>query len=136
MSSADFGTPHDVAPELAIAAILAHDGPILLDLDETLYLGNSTEDFLDTARPGLLALLLMRMLDVVKPWRWTGGEATRDVWRVRLVSAFLPGTERFWKRRVGDLAARFANVPLRTALKARGRPLIVATDGFAAENSA
>ncbi len=123
-------TPHDAAPELAIAAILAYDGPVLLDLDETLYLRNSTEDFIDSARPGLLALVLMRVLDVIKPWRWTGGEATRDVWRVRSVSVFLPGTERSWKRRVDGLAADFANEPLLAAIRARKTPPIVATNGF------
>lgn len=130
MTATDFATPHDAPPELAIAAILAHDGPILLDLDETLYLRNSTEDFIDTARPRLLAVLLMRMLDAVKPWRWTGGDATRDVWRVRFVSALLPGTTSSWKHRVGELAARFGNGPLLTALKTRAEPPIVATNGF------
>jgi len=123
-------SPHDAAPEQAIAAILAHDGPILLDLDETLYLRNSTEDFIDSARPGLLALVLMRTLEVVKPWRWTGGEATRDVWRVRSVFVLLPGTLRSWQRRVDGLAARFANAPLLAALESRSMSPIVATNGF------
>ncbi len=130
MTGAQHATLHDVAPEHAIAAILAHDGPILLDLDETLYLGNSTEDFIDSARPGLLALLLMRTLDVIKPWRWTGGDSTRDVWRVRCVSVFLPGTQRSWRRRVAGLASSLANEPLLTALKARSTPPIVTTNGF------
>jgi hypothetical protein len=122
--------PHDVAPDLAIAALLAHEGPVLLDLDETLYLGNSTEDFIDSARPGLVALLLMRLLDLVRPWRWTGGDSTRDVWRVRCVAIVLPGTTRAWRRRVGGLAARFGNVPLLAAIHTRSAPPIVATNGF------
>ena len=75
-------TPYDASPDNAIAAISAHDGPVLVDLDETLYLRNSTEDFIDCARPGLLALMLLRLLDLVGPWRMIGGEQTRDVWRV------------------------------------------------------
>jgi hypothetical protein len=51
----------------------AHEGPLLVDFHETLYLRNSTEDFIDSARPGLLALLLLRALDVLKQWRLTGG---------------------------------------------------------------
>ncbi len=35
-----------------------HRGPVLIDLDETLYLRNSTEDFIDCAHPALAALLL------------------------------------------------------------------------------
>jgi hypothetical protein len=123
-------TPHDVSPEAAIAAIRIHEGPILLDLDETLYLRNSTEDFIDSARPRVLALLLMRMLDFFKPWRWTGGELTRDVWRVRLISFCLPWTRQYWRRRVTGLASRFTNHRLLAALQGqRGSPVIT-TVGF------
>lgn len=130
MSCVPTMTPHDVSPETALLALLNHHGPILLDLDETLYLRNSTEDFIDCACPGLLALLLMRILDVLKPWRWTGGEATRDVWRVRVISIFLPWTAWRWKRRAAQLAGQFANMRLIAALKEPGRTPIIATIGF------
>ncbi len=123
-------TPHDASPETALTAILGHQGTILLDLDETLYLRNSTEDYIDSARPGLLALLLMRVLDVVKPWRWTGGEATRDVWRVRLISAFFPWTAWLWRNRVTELARRFTNRRLVAVLEAPGTTSIITTVGF------
>jgi len=130
MKYADVVTPHDVSPETAIRAILAYGGPVLLDLDETLYLRNSTEDFIDSARPPVLALLLMRMLDVIKPWRWTGGEATRDVWRVRLISACFPWVKSRWKIRVAKLAPRFTNLRLMAALKTPGTTPIITTAGF------
>ncbi|HMH18333.1 MAG TPA: haloacid dehalogenase-like hydrolase [Burkholderiales bacterium] len=130
MNAVDVITPHDVSPETAIGAILNHGGPILLDLDETLYLSNSTEDFIDSARPPLLALLLMRTLDVVKPWRWTGGEATRDVWRVRLISTCFPWTGNRWKNRVAGLAKNFTNLRLMAALKTPGTTPIITTAGF------
>ena len=100
---------HDAAPDAAIAAVRSHKGPVLIDLDGTLYFGNSTEDFIDTARPGLLALLMLRALDLFRPWRWTGGEATRDVWRVRLVAILFPWTSRRWNARVKELARNFTN---------------------------
>ncbi|HTE92517.1 MAG TPA: haloacid dehalogenase-like hydrolase [Bradyrhizobium sp.] len=123
-------TPHDVSPETAIGAIRDHGGPVLLDLDETLYLRNSTEDFIDSARPCLPALLLMRMLDVIQPWRWTGGEATRDVWRVRLISICFPWTGNRWNNRVAGLAKNFANLRLLAALKTPGTTPIIITAGF------
>ena len=123
-------TPHDVSPEAALVALLTHSGPVLLDLDETLYLRNSTEDFIDCACPGVLALLLMRALDVFKPWRWTGGEVTRDVWRVRAISILLPWTAWRWKRRAAQLAGQFANLRLIAALKQPGCTPIIATVGF------
>lgn len=130
MNAADVITPHDASPETAIGAIRNHLGPVLLDLDETLYLRNSTEDFIDSAHPPLLALLLMRILDIVRPWRWTGGEATRDVWRVRLISACFPWTGNRWKNRVAGLAKNFTNLRLLAALETPGTTPIITTVGF------
>ncbi len=130
MKWADVITPHDVSPETAIGAIQDHGGPVLLDLDETLYLRNSTEDFIDSARPRLLALLLMMTLDVIKPWRWTGGETTRDVWRVRFISRCFPWTGNRWKNRVAGLAKDFTNRRLMAALKSPGTTPIITTAGF------
>lgn len=130
MKHAEAVTPHDVTPETAIGAIQSYSGPVLLDLDETLYLRNSTEDFIDSARPCLFALLLMRALDFIKPWRWTGGEATRDVWRVRVISACLPWTVYLWKNRVARLAKNHTNLRLMKALQTPGTTPIITTVGF------
>ena len=105
-------------------------GPVLVDLDETLYLRSSTEDFLDGARPALAALLVLRALDVLKPWRLTGGAATRDVWRVALIGALFPWIWWSWRRRAPALARAHVNAPLRDALVARGQTYWVVTDGF------
>jgi hypothetical protein len=129
MNAARVITPHDASPETAIGAILDFGGPVLLDLDETLYLRNSTEDFIDSARPRLPALLLMRMLDVIRPWRWTGGETTRDVWRVRFISTCFPWTGNRWKNRVVGLAKNFTNLRLMAALTPGTTPIIL-TAGF------
>jgi glycosyltransferase involved in cell wall biosynthesis len=130
MSTDIAACPYDAAPEAAIAAILAHEGPVLVDLDETLYLRNSTEDFIDCARPALVGLLLLRLLDLFRPWRFTGGEQTRDVWRVRVVSGLLPWTRWRWRKRVGRLSQRFANQRLVAALKTRRESPIILTAGF------
>ncbi len=121
----------------ALAELRRFRGPVLIDLDETLYLRNSTEDFIDTARPGLLALLLMRLLDGLRPWRWSGGECTRDVWRVRCILLLLPWTRAAWERRCVRLAAAAANTPLLAALADRARagdcePPVIVTVGFEA----
>ena len=121
----------------ALAQLHRYRGPVLLDLDETLYLRNSTEDFIDTARPALLALLLMRLLDVLRPWRFTGGERTRDVWRVRCILLLLPWTLAAWRRRCVRLAATARNARLISALEARAHctecePAVIVTVGFQA----
>ena len=131
-------TAYDVTPEDAIHAIQGHNGPILLDLDETLYLRNSTEDFIDSVAPRLPALILMRVLDVIKPWRWTGGEVTRDNWRVRLLLICFPWVSIQWKNRVAELAKDFSNLHIMRALSTSTSTLcatpintpIVATTGY------
>jgi hypothetical protein len=102
----------------------------LLDLDETLYLRNSTEDFLESARPRSLVIVLLRLLEALRPWRLTGGASTRDVWRVRLVAACFPGTARRWQQRVLGLAAAFSNQRLLAALHRPGLTPIITTIGF------
>jgi hypothetical protein len=114
----------------ALAAIRGWSGPIIVDFDETLFLLNSTEAFLDGAMPAVLAAIVLRLLDLFAPWRWTGGAVTRDVWRVRAVLWLCPWAMRRWRVRCRDLA-RQVNQPLLAALRARGAPFIVASAGFA-----
>ena len=121
---------HEASPDAALAALCAHEGPLLVDFDETLYLRNSTEDFIDCARPGLLALLLLRVLDVLKPWRLTGGIDTRDTWRVCAISTFFPWTRWRWRSKVPFFAERYANQELKAVLKARAQPPVILTNGF------
>ena len=121
----------DATPDAAIDALRDFEGPVLVDLDETLYLRNSTEDFIDSAQPGLLAMILLRALDILKPWHLTGGEATRDVWRVRFIGLFFPWVHRRWRRRSPELAERYVNRRLLAALRtSRAQPIVV-TVGFA-----
>jgi hypothetical protein len=133
MNAAVRSDPVDLHP--SIAAVLTHTGPVLLDFDETLYLRNSTEDFIDCARPALLALLVLRVLDFIRPWRWTGGENTRDIWRVRCVLVCFPWTRWLWTRRIATLASQAANLPLIAAVRERTQAKhcpapVIATLGF------
>jgi hypothetical protein len=120
---------YDASPEAALAAVRAHEGLLLVDLDETLYLRNSTEDFIDCAWPGLLALLLLQVLDQLKPWRLTGID-TRDTWRVCAISTFFPWTRWRWRARAPFFAERYLNQELKAALKARAQPPVILTSGF------
>jgi nitrogen fixation-related uncharacterized protein len=130
LDSTDYSRRHEAEPKAALEALSHHDGTLLLDLDETAYLSNSTEDFLDSASPGLAALLLLRLLDAIRPWRWTGGEVTRDLWRIRLVGTFIPWIWILWRRRVKSLAAQFANQPLLDAVARRTGPTLFVSAGF------
>jgi hypothetical protein len=130
MSSESVMAQFAASPDAALAAVYAHEGPVLIDFDETLYLRNSTEDFIDCARPGLLALGLLRLLEVLKPWRLTGGVDTRDTWRVCAITTLFPWTCWHWRTKVGSFAERYVNQDLKAALNARAHQPIILTAGF------
>lgn len=121
---------HDVMPAVALAAIASHRALLLIDFDETLYLGNSTEDYLDCARPRRVAAVLLQTLDSIKPWRWTGGGATRDVWRLRTVQWLLPWTRLSWRRSLSARAEQLGNRPLIDLLSHRRSATVITTLGF------
>jgi len=121
---------YDASPDDALTAVVAHGGLLFIDLDETLYLRNSTEDFIDLARPGLIARLLLRTLDTLRPWTLTGGLPTRDTWRVGLVWTLFPWTRARWRACVADLAHEFRNEPLAQALDHTPGQVVILTAGF------
>jgi hypothetical protein len=121
---------YDVSPHDALSAVADHGGLLLVDLDATLYLRNSTEDFIDQASPGLLARMLLRALDGMRPWKLTGGAPTRDVWRVWLVWVLFPWTRLRWRGRVNALAREFGNEPLAAALQRAPGQVVILTAGF------
>ena len=120
----------NTTPENALSALSHHGGPVLVDLDETLFLRNSTEEFISCAIPGLLALLMIRALDAVRPWRWTGGDVSRDVWRVSCILFFFPWTLLVWRHHVASLSKQYINKPLANALTLTKQRYIIVTVGF------
>jgi len=114
----------DTIPETdALAAIAAFDGRIFVDFDETLYLGNSTEDYLGQARPALIAAILLLGLDALAPWRRSG---SRDGWRIRVLRPLIGGR---WGKFCAARAAARLNAPLAAALE--GKAVTVVSNGFA-----
>src|SRR5262249_16708594 len=102
---------------------------VVVDLDETLYLRNSTEDFIDCAWPGLLALLLLRVLDLLQPWRLTG-IGTRDNWRGWGILIFFPWTPRARRPKGSSPPGNYVKRELKAGLKSRAQPPIILTAGF------
>jgi hypothetical protein len=123
-------TRFDIEPQEALSRIQSHRGPVLVDLDETLYLRNSTEDFISSAWPGPLAFLLIKVLDLLAPWRLSGGRATRDVWRVAAISLLMPWTLLRWRYRAPRLTLEYTNQRLLKQLQACRGDLTIITLGF------
>ena len=126
--------PGDPATEVKQAIGNAEHDVLLVDFDETLWLRNSTETYLRSARPRIVALVLLKVLDLVRPWALLPGGRSRflyrDWFRVLTVTVLLPWCLPRWRRSAADLGLRWRNQALLDALVGGGTPLVV-TFGFA-----
>ncbi|MEH2192664.1 MAG: HAD family hydrolase [Nostoc sp.] len=109
--------------------------PIIVDLDETLFLRNSTQEYLDTLRPHILGYLLLALLNFLKPWNWLPGkikgEVSRDWVKVFVATLLFPWTLILWEWRAKELAQAYGNTIMLDALtKNANSRVIVATQGF------
>ncbi|MEM6548499.1 MAG: hypothetical protein AAF713_12240 [Pseudomonadota bacterium] len=100
----------------------AIDTPVILDYDETLWLRNSTEMYLASARPAALAAFLLCLIDLVRPWKllhWRDGERRyRDWIRVLAITVLFPWTLPLWRQRAPRLGLDHLNEPLLAAVRA------------------
>ena len=131
-------SPTVLAPEAlpSVMADIADDRIVVVDFDETLFLRNSTELFLDSAKPAVLAAAVSHALGFVKPWRFSkrygDGFAMGDWLRVLLVVCLLPWTVWRWRKLAPALARAYLNPELATLLANHRAPrLVVASHGFA-----
>lgn len=123
-------TPFEATPDEALAALGDHDGPVVVDLDETLLLANSTMLFLATVRPAQLVYWLTKVIDLVRPWRRSAGRGDRDSWHIRMVLSLLPWSRRAWNRAVATTVDQYLNQRLISALRKVDAPIVVSTKGF------
>lgn len=114
---------------------VAKNTPIIIDFDETLFLRNSTAEYLDSLRPRLIGLLLLKFLYSIQPWNWFPkpfrGSKTRDWFLVVVSTILLPWTFLLWRRKAQKLAEEYGNQELIDAInKNRNASVTVATLGF------
>lgn len=137
VAAASVASPTVLAPEALPAAMadVDDDRLVVVDFDETLFLRNSTELFLDSARPAVLGALLSHALGFVKPWRFSkrygDGFAMGDWLRVLLVVCLMPWTAWRWRKLAPALARAYLNPELATLLaNCRSPRLVIASHGF------
>ncbi len=109
---------------------------ILIDFDQTLFLRNSTEEYLRSLYPRASGALLLIGLEQLKPWYWLPGklrgESSRDWLRVVIATLLFPWTLLLWPWRAKALAQNYSNQDLVAAIAAKpDQPAIVVTNGFA-----
>ena len=129
--------PAIIAPDQLSAALVdaETDDLMVVDFDETLFLRNSTELFLDSACPAVVAAVAGRLIDVLKPWRlfprFRDGFAMADWLRVLVVVWLMPWTIWRWRRMAPALARAHVNPELATFLREkRFSRIVVASHGF------
>lgn len=117
-----------------VAAVQRASGPVVLDLDETLWLRNSTEEYLDSIRPRWLVAAVLMVLRILPIWRLFGSHDDAEDWfRVLVCSALFPWALPMWRRRVRRVGPQWLNTELADAIAARpecATPVVVATRGF------
>lgn len=120
---------------LAAAMTPARDRLLVVDFDETLWLRNSTEEFLASVRPVIVAASVLWLLDRLRPWRIIGGrsgaEIYKDWMRVLAVSLIAPWSLRVWEREAAIRGRRHANLKLEAMIReARPREVVVLSNGY------
>jgi len=108
---------------------------IIVDFDETLWLRNTTEEYLNSLRPRFLALAILLVIDAVRPWTFLRHKDARllyrDWIRAAACTVLMPWSLVLWRRGAGERARRWRNGTLIEWLGREGRrPLQVATLGL------
>ena len=116
-------------------ATAQEDTPILIDFDETLFLRNSTEEYLNSLQPRILGAILLAILSFLKPWNWLPnpirGKLSRDWLRVIIATIFFPWTLILWQWQAKQLALAYGNTTLIQAINQNSQAnVIIATLGF------
>ena len=109
--------------------------PIIVDFDETLFLRNSTAEYLNSLQPRLLGALVLKFLNYLEPWNWLPspfkGQTSRDWLRVIITTILFPWTIFFWQSKAKQLAHNYSNITLLSALNKNSQvSIVVATLGF------
>lgn len=111
------------------------DTTVIVDFDHTLFLSNSTEEYLNLIKPRWLVALVLTALDFLKPWRIFRFEKSdfiyRDHFRVLIATLLFPWIIPMWKRRAASIATEFKNESLIDCLRLdNNKKIIVGSYGY------
>lgn len=125
-----------VSPQIALDSIIQATATnlVILDFDETLWLRNSTAEYINSLRPRWLGFLAIACLKVLKPWKWLPspfrGDQVRDWFLVVIPTILFPWNILLWHKRAKELA-QHANPELISAVNSNQvSQIMVASLGF------
>ena len=113
----------------------APDTPLIVDFDETLFLLNSSAEYLNSLRPRFIAAIILKVLSFLKPWRFlvksSKDSEVRDWFLIFFMTLCLPWNLFLWPKAAKKFAQNYSNTELITELnKNNDTNLIIATLGF------
>lgn len=119
---------------VSLLETIPNSTPILVDFDETLFLRNSTQEYLNTLHPRPIGALFLGLMNYLKPWNWLPGklkgEISRDWLKVIVGTLLFPWTLILWQWRAKQLAKMYGNKVLIELLQRSRSQAIIATLGF------
>lgn len=124
-------------PETALTELdrLEPGRTVVADFDETLFLRNSSHEFIRMVKPYLFGVVLFKILEFLRPWSWFDrprqAVLTRDWFHVMAVTLFFPWTWLLWRKNARKMADVWTNKPLLEVL-ARRDPgnVVICSQGF------
>ncbi len=114
----------------------AAEDPVILDFDETLFLRNSTAEYLNAITPRPLGAAYLLAATAIQPWRWLPARwADKDIsmeWVLAALATLLfPWTPLVWRAKAKHLAQANWNEQLMAAIAQNPEAkVVVATSGF------
>ncbi|MEM9274094.1 MAG: hypothetical protein AAGA80_14165 [Cyanobacteria bacterium P01_F01_bin.143] len=114
---------------------VAADTAIIVDFDETLFLLNSSAEYLNSLQPRFIAAIILKILSFTKPWRFlmksSKDSEVRDWFLIVFMTLLFPWNILLWKQSAKKFAQEYSNDELITELnKNDNANVIVATLGF------
>lgn len=121
-----------------VTSLLDRDEPrrrVLIDFDFTLFLSNSTEEFLGSAKPAFLAVLILKILALFKPWFLLSPQHGYSIWRdairVWTIIILMPWTLLLFKNKAPAIFNQYLNQDLAKPLeKVKKQDTIIISFGF------
>jgi len=114
----------------------AAENPIILDFDETLFLRNSTAEYLNAISPRPLGAAYLLAATVIQPWQWLPGrraneDSPMDWVLVVLATLLFPWTPLVWRAKAKHIAQANWNEQLLAAIAQNpNAKVVIATSGF------
>ena len=135
LNSVDF-SGLNIADRKPVPMSIRDDSEVLiLDFDHTLFLSNSTEEYLDSSAPRTLVAFVLAFLDWLQPWSFLPGRNSRFIYRdkirVFVISLLFPWTYLLYRLKVRSFASQYVNQEILQILDSKAwSKVVVASNGF------